>query len=623
MLQYYFCNSGLILYVCTIYLFYVKKRINDKQNRLFEIMLWIGFSSCFFDILSEEAIRNIDTYPIWLFYLVLYIYFILVNSIPFLSSLYALELIEKRTNLTSNEKLRLYVPVILAMLFICSNYFTNLIFYIDKNGAYSHGIGFIYLVIQAAYYFTLNIVHFFQFKKVIARTIRLMIVSMSAAVLLIILLDIFLFQAFVQSLTVSVCLLLLFIVIQNREEELEDATGLLTNQAFITHVQMDLINQSPFTIILIKLEDKAIINFKWGTNYWFSLIKEVSLYLKSLDGLHDIYSIEDGLFAIRLRGDLPPHKKEQLLRRITSKFALSKWSVLNMDLSISVRMLEISYPTDIEDVYDLFYYAKYFYENVLNARRMLLQTADLSIDVKKMYTEKKKQLMNILESHQYELCFMPIFSVSENKVIGRESLLKLATVPPTYVSPCDLIHETEDYRKLREIHLGIFEDICVYLKNQWSHWQDHELIHINLDVTHLMQENILERYRSILETYHMDYHIFALEISDFMDYNNQPIIYRNLEELIRNGMTLVLEQFGTGHSSFEHFKYIPFKYVKLDKDFIWQSFDNEKGISILKGIIAMMNSLQISIIADGVDTKEINDVLIALGINYLQGAYYL
>lgn len=66
---------------------------------------------------------------------------------------------------------------------------------------------------------------------------------------------------------------------------------------------------------------------------------------------------------------------------------------------------------------------------------------------------------------------MPVFSVSENKMIAREALLKLPTNPPTYISPCDLDHETEDDRKLGKIHLNIFKDICIQLKNNPHHTQ--------------------------------------------------------------------------------------------------------------------------------------------------------
>lgn len=623
LLQYYYCNSALIIYICVLYLFYIKKRIIDNQSRFFEIMLWIGLSSCFFDILSEEVIRNIDEYPIWLIYLIMHIYYILQNSIPFISSLYGLELLDKTMNLKLREKIIIYTPAVIVVIMLLSNYWTRLVFYIDGNGNYIRGIGFLYLFIQAGYYLIINIIYSFYYKKVIKRKIRFMVAGMSMAIISIIILDYILDQVMIQSFSISICMLLLFIVIQNSEEELEDSTGLFTRHALIRQLQMDFFNQYPFTIILIKLQDKAIINFTIGTNYWLSLLNEVSIYLKSLNRLQAVYNIDDGLFAIKLRYDLPTWEKDQLLRSITSKFLLSKWSVLNLDLAISIRMLEISYPKDIEDINDLFYYIEYFNENVINSKSMLLNIEDLSIDLKNQQTEKKKELMNILDSFQYELCFMPVYSVSENKIIAREPLLKLSTIPPTYVSPCELDHETEDYKKLKKIHIKIFEDICIYVKNHLTSADKQEYVSINMAAVHLMQEELIQEYGSIIRANQLDYRFFGIEMSEVINFYDQPIVYRNIKELCKYGLPIVLDQFGTGHSSFEYFKHIPFKYVKLDKSFIKKCFDNEKGIVVLKSIIAMMSSLQITIIADGVETKEIADTLISLGIDYLQGTYSL
>lgn len=623
LLQYYFCNCALIIYICTIYLFYVKKRIVDKQSRLFEGMLWTGLSSCILDIISEVAINNTDQYPIWLIYLIMYLYYILQNSIPFLSSLYGLELLDKLKSLNTREKLILYTPVTILVLILLTNHWTGLVYYIDESNKYIHGIGFYYLFIQSGYYLIINILYTFYYRQVISKKTRFMVISISLSIVLIMILDLNLDQLMIQSFSISVSLLLLYIVIQNAEEELEDSTGLLTRHALIKQLQMDFINRYPFTIVLIKLEDKAVINYTIGTNYWFSLVNEVSGYLKSLDRLKGVYHIEDGLFAIKLEYELPIEEKDQLMQSITSKFVLSKWSVLNMDLEILIRMLEISYPKDIEEINDLFYYIEYFHENMISSENMLLKTADLGVDLKKQQTEMKKKLMSILDSFQYELCFMPIFSVSENRIIAREPLLKLSTTPPSYVSPSDLDHETEDYRKLRKIHSNIFEDICIYIKNNLVHRENHEFISINLAVTQLMQEGLLHQYSSIVREHQIDYHIFGIEISEVMDYYNQESIYNNIKEIDSYGIPFVLDQFGTGHSSLTKFKHIPFKYVKLDQSLIKKSYNNEKGISILKSIVAMMNSLHISVIADGVDTKEIADSLISLGVDKLQGTYYL
>lgn len=622
-MQYYYCNSAVVIFICTIYLFYVKKRIVDSQSRFFEIILWTGLFSTIFDILSEVAINNIEKYPMWLMYFVFYCYFISQTILPFLSTLYELELIDKMRSLKIYEKIRLYVPIIIVGLIILSNNWTKLIFYIDENNVYHHGNGFMFLYYQAGFYLALNVLYILNYRKIIKKNIRFMFAILSTAFMFIILLDFYSNQVMIQSFSISICVLLLFVIIQNSEEELEDFTGLLNSHALFKHTQIDYINQNSFTIILIKLEDKAIINFTIGTNYWFSLLNEVSEYLKSLDGLQDVYNIEDGLFGIKFRYDLPLEKKEHLMESITSKFALSKWSVLNRNLSISIKMLEISYPMDIDDISDIFYYIKYFNENTINSKSMLLKISDLSIERKNIETEKKKKLMDILDSFQYELCFMPVFSVSKDKVIAREPLLKLSTDPPIYVSPCELDHETEDSRKLKEIHFKIFEEICIYIKNNLNNIENNEFISINVAINQLMQEGLLEQYSSIIRKYEFDYRILGIELSEVVDYYEQPVICHNIELMNKYEMPFVLDNFGTGHSHFEHFKYIPFKYVKLDKYFIKKSVENEKGISILKSIIAMMNSLNIIIIADGVDTKEIADILISLGIDHLQGSYYI
>lgn len=587
-------------------------------------MLWIGLASCFLDILSEETIRNIDKYPIWLIYLVMYTYYILQNSIPFISSLYGLELLDKLKGLKLREKIILYTPVVLVLIILLSNNLTSLVFYIDETGNYIRGVGFLYLFIQAGYYLILNILISFYNKKLIRRKIRFMVMGMSVAIITIIIIDFILDNVMIQSFFISVCMLLLFIVIQNSEEELVDSTGLLTRHALIIQLQMDFINKDPFTIILLKLEDKAIINFTIGTNYWFSLINEVSIYLQSLDRQQGVYNIEDGLFVIKIKSNLPFVEKDQLLRSIMSKFVFSKWSVLNVDLSISARILEISYPEDIEEIIDLFNYIEYFKDNTFNSKNIFLKVKDLSFDIKNQQTAGKKELMKILDGFQYELCFMPIYSVSDNKMLAREPLLKLSTNPPTYVSPCELDNETEDYRNLKKIHIKIFEDICSYVKkNLTTNGEKPEHISINLSVAHLMQEDLLQQLSSIIRVYQLDYSIFGIEISEVMDFYDQPIIYQNIKKLREYGLPFILDGFGTGRSSFEYFKHISFKYVKLDKSFIKKCFDMEKGIIVLKSTIDMIKSLQIAIIADGVETKEMADSLISLGIDYLQGTYFL
>ncbi len=623
MLQYYYYNSAIIVYICTIYLFYVKEHIKDNQSRFFEIMLWAGLAASVFDIFSGEAIRNIEKLPIWSFYLILSIYFLVQNSIPLLFSLYGLTLVGRQKKLTAREKILIYTPALITAILILSNHWTKLVFYIDDNGNYTNGIGFVFLLIQTAYYLILNILYSSNYKKYIAARIRYMLIIGSAAIMIIILLDTMLFNIMIHNLCVSICMFLLFVIIQNSEEDIVNSSGLLTNYALLRQSQLDLINNCPFTILLIKLEDKAIINYTFGLNSWIALLNKVSDYLKSLGKLQKAYNLEDGLYAIMFRHDYPLEEKERLIKSIESEFKSSQWDVSDTKLSISVQMLELSYPGDIREINDISYYINYYNLNMVNVNRSLLTVADLNLQLKEQRKVQVNRLWDIIESSQYELCFMPIYCVSENRIIAREPRIKLAMDPPVYVSPRDLDYLTEDYRQLNRLHKKIFDDICIYLKDNPTEGDNMEYVNVSLPVTQMMQEDFAEQYSSILRKHMVDFNRIRIEMSTVMDFYSQPVIEENILKLSNYGVTFILDQYGTGYSSPGYFKDIHFEYVKLDKSVVRTCLENEKGLAILNGIIAMMNRLKVTIIADGVDSKEMADLLISIGIDNLEGTYYL
>lgn len=621
--RYHYLNSALIIYICTIYLFYVKKHIKDKQNKRFAIFLWTAFATCVFDIISEEAIRYSDKFPIWSFYLIMYIYFILQNSLPLLAVLYELELFDRIKNLKIKGKIILYTPALIAAALIISNYWTNLVFYLDDSKRYNHGIGFYFLFIQAGYYLTLIAVYGFRYKKYIAKKIRYLCIVLSIIIMPIIILDLYLDSIRIQNLCVAVTLLLLFVVIQNKEDELQDSYGLHTNHALIKRTKLNIINGYRFKIILIKLKDKAIIKSILGTNYWYNICNQVALYFKSLTRIQTPYNLRDGLFAIMLRHDVATEEEERIINKIDLKFVSSKWNVLNTEFSLSIQMLELSYPNEIEEVQDLQYYINYYRANIISSNKVILNAADLNINLKQQLTKQKKILWDIIYSGEYDLRFMPVYSVSDNRIISREPLLKLPTDPPVYVSPSELDNETEDYRQLNKIHTEIFEDICAYIKNNPTNADNGEYMNVKVPLTQIMQRDFIEQYLSIITEYMIDYNRIGFELSEALVSYTQPILTQNIRRLYDKGVTFILDEFGTGYSSLEHLKDIPFKYVKLDKSIVKACLDSGKGLMVLNSIIIMMNQLKIEIIADGVDSKELANILINLGIKNLQGPYYL
>ncbi len=622
MLSYYYCNSALIIYICTIYLFYVKKHIMDQQSRIFEVLLWISVSSCLFDVISEEAIRHLGNRPSWYVYLTVLIFYLLQIGMPFLSSLYVMTLVDRLRQLNVYEKVLLYTPILVIQLLLLINYHTKLFFYIDSDLNYRHGIGFAFLFVLTVYYIILNVIYLIYYRHYIAKRIRYVLLSFSLSVIFFIGLELRL-NLMIQNLGISVCLLLLFIAVQNSEEALVDASGLFTNGAMIKRSQLDIKNKSPFTILLIKLEDKAIINYTFGLNYWFSILSEVSTYLSSVYKSDAAYNLQDGLFAIMLRNGLPLEEKNRIIKNITYKFEYSKWNVLNTELSLSVQMLEFSYPKDIDEINDILYYVEYYSKNLITSRNILLNVADLNDNLKKYHAELKKKFRDIVDSGQYELFFMPIYSANEKRIIAREPLLKLTTEPPIYVSQGELEYISDDYRRLNQIHASIFEDTCRYIKEHPSPTGCLEYVNYKMTAAQLMQEKLIENYSALITKYQIDYHQLGIEMSEAALSYVQPTVFRNILSMKSFGVNFILDHFGTGYNSLDCFKYVPFEFIKLDKSIVKACLDNDKGLTVLKSTIAMMKQMKVMIIADGIDTKELADLLISLGVDNLEGSYYL
>ncbi len=622
MLNYYYCNCALIIYSCTIYLFYFKKHIKDYQSRIFEVLLWISAVSCLFDIISEEAIEQIGSWPTGYVYLSVFIFYILQSSIPFLSSIYVLTLVDRLRQLNLLEKLLLYTPILLTIISLILNYHTKMFFYVDSDLIYRHGIGFFLLFVQAVYYLLLNIIYISFYRQYIAIKIRYLLLSFSLAVIFFIGLELKL-DLMVQNFGIAVCQLLLFIAVQNSEEALLDASGLFTNAALIKRSQLDIRNKSPFAIILIKLEDKAIINYTFGLNYWFAILAEVTSYLSLVCKSKAVYNLQDGLFAIMLRNGLSAEEKDRLLKSIIYKFEYTKWNILNTELSLSVQMLEFSYPKDIDEINDILYYIEYYSKNMIASRSILLNVDSLNDNLKKYHTELKKKFWDIVDCGQYELFFMPVYSTTEKRIIAREPLLKLPTEPPTYVSQGELENITEDYRQLRKIHESIFEETCKYIKEHPSPVDRQEYVNFKMTAAQLMREDLIDTYSALISKYQIDYHQLGIEMSEATVSYVQPTILQNILSLKSFGVTFILDQFGTGLNRLEYFKYVSFEFVKLDKSIVKACLDNDKGLTVLKSTIAMMKQLKLMIIADGVDTKELADLLQSLGVDNLEGSYYL
>ncbi len=622
MLSYHYCNCALIVFITTAYLFYVKKHIKDNQSILFELMLWSSIFYCIFDVLSLEAIKNVLTVPKLYFHLMIYLYYIMQSLIPILSALYILSVVNLSSHIRPLENYLLFIPIMISFLTILTNPLTKAVFYLDKGGSYVTGSGLTLLYIIAGVYLIYDIIYIIHYRAYIMKDIHILFVFLVIAIVAFALAE-FVFDALqFRHFGIATCDLLVLIIIQNSDEQLHEATGLFNFNTLIRRCQLYYKNKKPFTLILIKINDQALIDYTFGLNYWFEVNNVVIEFLNSNVKHYSAYYAEDGCFAIIPNSHLSNEETDNLIQQTLNQFQYSRWNINNNEINISTQMLKLSCPKDAFDINDIIYYIEYFTHNVIDANNKLITPEAIHINECSLKTEYRRSLWEFVEGNKYKLIYMPIYSVFSQKIISSEVLLELELERSIYIPIEELDKVTEHNDKLMQLYMKIFDDACTYLKEATS--IDNSIQHINLNIStvQLMQDNLISQFTSIINKHGLNFANIGFEISEATASNTQPTILQNIVKLKNLGSLFILDQFGTGYTNLDYFKNIPAKYVKLNRNLISTCFDNKLGYTILKSTITMIKQLNYKTIAEGADTDEKIAVLTELGVDYLQGTYY-
>ena len=134
-------------------------------------------------------------------------------------------------------------------------------------------------------------------------------------------------------------------------------------------------------------------------------------------------------------------------------------------------------------------------------------------------------------------------------------------------------------------------------------------------------EDFIPRLRRIADSYDFDRSKLVIEITEDAMENNKRIAFENVSQCKAMGFRVALDDVGSGYSSFSDLRDYPIDLIKIDRS-ILNSAVNQRGIALLKGMIALGRSLQIKVLCEGVETEQQADLLRQLNCDYMQGYYF-
>ncbi|PZU99372.1 MAG: GGDEF domain-containing response regulator [Pseudanabaena sp.] len=233
----------------------------------------------------------------------------------------------------------------------------------------------------------------------------------------------------------------------------------------------------------------------------------------------------------------------------------------------------------------------------------------------------ESELRVALEQNQLEAYYQPIVAIADRKISSFEALVRWHHPQVGLVAPNSFIPIAEEMGAVVAIDLIVLRQACQQLKN----WQNEGLVDstvtmsVNLSVRHFMTFDLLKQIDLILKETGIDGSSLRLEITESAIMENAELAARIIEQLQHRHIQLSIDDFGTGYSSLSYLHRLPIDQLKIDRSFIIRIGKNGENTEIITAIIALAKSLNMSVIAEGVDTYEQLDHLNKLDCKFCQG----
>ncbi|MBI4681668.1 MAG: EAL domain-containing protein [Nitrospirae bacterium] len=247
-----------------------------------------------------------------------------------------------------------------------------------------------------------------------------------------------------------------------------------------------------------------------------------------------------------------------------------------------------------------------FFNQSMNAA--VMRRLDLENKLRKAYINR-----------EFMLYYQPQFEIVTGKIVGMEALIRWQHPEMGMVPPMEFIPLAEETGLIVPIGEWVLNAACTQNKA----WQDEGYLPIKLSVNLSSQQfknnDIIKTISKVLKDTCMDPRYLVLEITESIIMQNKEKTISMLNTLNTMGLSLAMDDFGTGYSSLSYLKRFPLDVVKIDRSFIKDVTGSKEDAAIVKAIIAMVHSLELKVIAEGVETEQQLNFLLEHGCDEVQG----
>ena len=372
-------------------------------------------------------------------------------------------------------------------------------------------------------------------------------------------------------------------------------------------------------VMLIDIDNFKMVNDNYGHLIGDQFLVEFANILRSaIDKKHLIGRLSGDEFVVIIDNDKSADEIARFARNIIDQF--------NKPITIDQRQFFLTPSIGIS-----------MFPDNGKAGDELLRTADVAMYVAKKERNTFKfysremdahsrnlhtvgnELRTALEQNEFVLHYHPQIDLQTGRLVKMEALLRWNHPERGLVSPAEIIPIAEETGMILPIGEWVLNTACRQAREFMDSGINPFCMCINISMLQFKQPELPETIITAIREYDLDPNLFELEITESIAMENADLTIRQLNKIRSMGVRVAIDDFGTGYSSLSHLKHLPISTLKIDRGFIKDILTDRYDSVLIKAILALANSLNLEVVAEGIETEEQRSYLSKLGCQIGQG----
>lgn len=404
---------------------------------------------------------------------------------------------------------------------------------------------------------------------------------------------------------------------------IDSLTNLYNRFGFTKRLEQFIQNETPLVMLYLDIDNFKNINDSLGHHIGDKVIKEVSARLKRLLPQQAIVGHLGGdEFGLILPDPENSRAAEMLAERIISLIN-QPFDLHHFSKRLACSIGSVAYPGDGSDARVLLQNADTaMYEAKDRGRNRLIRFNDQMNKEARMRLWLEIELQKALQQNGLEVWYQPKVNARDFSINGAEALVRWKHPVEGYINPGAFIPVAEKAGLIEHLGRVVMRDVFSTVKR----WKLQGIlpgrVAINLSPEQFCNPKLIDYMEKLLRTTELDPNCITFELTESAVMSDSEHTLQMLNAIKKLGFSLSIDDFGTGYSSLSYLARFPIDELKIDRAFITDIDTLPKQITVIENIINLGKSLNLTVVAEGVETQQQATLLSNLNCNSIQGFHF-